>query len=160
MLPRPQRPGGPRILIGGNGIKRTLPLVVRYADIWNGSFLPPEEFRKRSEILDGLLMQAGRKPEDVQRTLMRGLFFGRDLAEAGRRLHGRLEDPRYAGKSLKEVIDILASQDHEIVGTADMVIEQIKAYEVVGVEELMLQWFDIDDIDGLRAFARSVLPHV
>src|SRR2546422_7073613 len=43
LLPRPQRPGGPRILIGGNGIKRTLPLVVRYADIWNGSFLPPEE---------------------------------------------------------------------------------------------------------------------
>jgi F420-dependent oxidoreductase-like protein len=160
LLPRPQRPGGPRILIGGNGIKRTLPLVARYADIWNGTFLPPNEFRKRSAILDGLLMQAGRKPEDVQRTVMRGLFFGRDMAEAGRRLHGRAEDPRYAGKSLREVIDMLATQDHEIVGTADMVIEQIKAYEAVGVEELMLQWFDIDDIDGLRAFARSVLPHV
>src|SRR5436309_10225542 len=72
LRPRPQRRGGPRILIGGNGIKRTLPLVVRYAHIWNATFLPPEEFRKRSEILDGLLMQAGRKPEDVQRTLMRG----------------------------------------------------------------------------------------
>src|SRR5438045_3913259 len=34
LLPRPQRPGGPSILLGGNGVKRTLPLVARYADIW------------------------------------------------------------------------------------------------------------------------------
>ena len=160
LLPRPQRPGGPRILIGGNGITRTLPLAARFADVWNGTFLPPGEFRKRSEILDGLLSEAGRKAGDVKRTLMRGLFFGRDRAEINRRLHGRAEDPKYAGKSLQEVIDILATRDHEIVGTADMVIEQIKAYEAAGAEELMLQWFDFDDIDGLRAFAKSVLPHV
>jgi F420-dependent oxidoreductase-like protein len=160
LLPRPQRPGGPRILIGGNGPKRTLPMVARYADIWNAAFLSPDEFRQRSAILDGLLTEAGRKPGDVKRTLMRGLFFGRDMAELDRRLRWRSEDPKYAGKSLQEVITILAQQDHDIVGTADMVIEQIKTYEAAGVEELMLQWFDLDDIDGLRTFASSVLPHV
>ena len=160
LLPRPQRPGGPRILIGGNGPKRTLPLVARYADIWNAAFLSPVDFRQHSAILDGLLAKAGRKPGDVKRTMMRGLFFGRDMAELDRRLRWRSEDPNYAGKSLQEVIDILAQQDHEIVGTADMVIEQIKTYEAAGVEELMLQWFDLDDIDGLRTFANSVLPHV
>ena len=160
LLPRPQRPGGPRILIGGTGPKRTLPLVARYADIWNASFLSPDEFRKHSAILDGLLGEAGRKPGDVKRTLMRGLFFGRDMAELDRRLRWRSEDSDYMEKSLQEVIDILATRNHEIVGTADMVIEQIKKYEAAGVEELMLQWFDLDDIDGLRAFAKSVLPHV
>jgi hypothetical protein len=54
----------------------------------------------------------------------------------------------------------MTTQQHEIAGTADMIIEQIKAYEAAGVEELMLQWFDFEDIDGLRAFAASVLPHV
>jgi hypothetical protein len=39
-----------------------------------------------------------------------------------------------------------------------MCIEQIKVFEAAGVQELMLQWFDMDDIDGLRAFAESVLP--
>jgi hypothetical protein len=29
-----------------------------------------------------------------------------------------------------------------------------------GVEQLMLQWFDLDDRDGLRAFANAVLPQV
>jgi alkanesulfonate monooxygenase SsuD/methylene tetrahydromethanopterin reductase-like flavin-dependent oxidoreductase (luciferase family) len=47
-----------------------------------------------------------------------------------------------------------------IIGTPDMVIRQIQTYGQAGVEELMLQWFDLDDIDGLRAFATSVLPHV
>ena len=41
-----------------------------------------------------------------------------------------------------------------------MLLEQIKAYADAGVEELILQWFDLDDIDGLRAFAKSVLPRL
>jgi F420-dependent oxidoreductase-like protein len=160
LLPRPQRKGGPRILIGGNGPKRTLPLVARYANIWNGTFLAPDEFRERSAILDKLLSEAGRKPGDVRRTAMRGLYFGRDMKELDRRLRWRAENPDYAGKSLQEVIDSMATRDHEIVGTADMVIEQIKTYEAAGAEELMLQWFDVDDLDGLRTFAKSVLPNV
>ena len=160
LLPRPQRKGGPRILIGGNGPKRTLPLVARYANIWNGTFLAPDEFRERSAILDKLLSEAGRKPGDVRRTAMRGLYFGRDMKELDRRLRWRAENPDYAGKSLQEVIDSMATRDHEIVGTADMVIEQIKIYEAAGAEELMLQWFDVDDLDGLRTFAKSVLPNV
>jgi alkanesulfonate monooxygenase SsuD/methylene tetrahydromethanopterin reductase-like flavin-dependent oxidoreductase (luciferase family) len=47
-----------------------------------------------------------------------------------------------------------------IAGTPDMVIQQIQTYARAGVEELMLQWFDLDDIDGLRAFATSVVPYV
>jgi alkanesulfonate monooxygenase SsuD/methylene tetrahydromethanopterin reductase-like flavin-dependent oxidoreductase (luciferase family) len=91
---------------------------------------------------------------------MRAVYFGRDTAELDRRLNWRLTDPDYADKSLDEVQHILFTQKHEIVGTADMILEQIKAYAAAGVEELMLQWFDLDDIDGLRAFAKSVLPRL
>src|SRR5712692_406002 len=68
LLPRPERAGGPRLLIGGSGLKRTLPLVARYADIWNGDLLSPEAFRERSLVLDDLLRAAGRQPQDVKRT--------------------------------------------------------------------------------------------
>jgi len=159
LLPRPQRPGGPRILIGGNGPKRTLPLVVRYADIWNGNFLSPEAFRERSVTLDQLLDAAGRDPSEVKRTVMLSLTFGRDMAELDRRLSWRRDDPQYAGKSLEKVIEEL-SMDGTIVGTPGMIVEQINAYEKVGAGELVLQWFDLDDIDGLRAFAASVLPRL
>ncbi len=122
LLPRPQRSGGPEILIGGNGVKRTLPLVARYASIWNATFLSPDAFQERNAILDGLLQEVGRKPGDVKRTMMHTATFG----------HNTLQEP-------------------------DSIVQQIKAYEHAGVEELMLQWFDTDDIDGLRAFAKDVL---
>lgn len=70
LLPRPARRGGPPILIGGSGPKRTLPLVARYADIWNGVYLSAHDFRETSQRLDDLIVAAGRKPADVKRTIM------------------------------------------------------------------------------------------
>ena len=158
LLPRPQRPGGPRILIGGNGPKRTLPLAARFAHIWNGTFLSPDQFRERSAILDKLLIERGRQPGAVKRTVMQTLYFGRSDAELERRLPWRRDYASIMGDTLDEVVRYLATKRFNIVGTPDRVIEQIQAFESVGVQELMLQWFDLDDIDGLRAFAESVLP--
>jgi len=159
LLPRPQRPRGPEIMIGGNGPKRTLPLVARFADIWNGNFLSPQAFLERSVTLDQSLRAAGRNPSKVKRTVMLSLSFGRDMAELERRLSWLRDDPQYAGKSLDEIIEAL-SMDGTIVGTPDMIIEQINAYGKVGADELVLQWFDLDNIDGLRAFASGVLPRI
>jgi F420-dependent oxidoreductase-like protein len=160
LLPRPQRLRGPQIMIGGNGPKRTLPLVARYADIWNGNFLSPEAFLERSVTLDQLLRAAGRNPSEVKRTVMLSLSFGRDTAELDHRLSWRRDHPQYAGKSLDKIIEALRMDGGMIVGTPDMIIEQINAYGKVGADELVLQWFDLDDIDGLRAFATSVLPRL
>ena len=158
LLPRPQRLGGPEIMIGGNGPKRTLPLVVRYADIWNGNFLSPAAFQERSVTLDQLLHTAGRDPSEVKRTVMLSLTFGRDMAELDRKLSWRRDNPQYAGKPLDKVIEDLRMDGGTIIGTPDMIIEQIDAYAKAGAAELVLQWFDLDDIDGLQAFASSVLP--
>ncbi len=160
LLPRPQRPGGPSILIGGNGLKRTLPLVARYADIWNSLFLTPKDFQQRSHALDELLRAAGRKPEDVRRTMMLTLSFGRDMEELDHRLSWRHTQPELANKPLNTVIEMLIAGGKDLVGTPDMLIKQIHTYANAGVEELMLQWFDQDDIEGLQAFASSVLSHV
>jgi F420-dependent oxidoreductase-like protein len=154
LLPRPQRPGGPRIAIGGNGPTRTLPLAARYADEWNGVFLGPDEFRARSAALDGMVRDAGRQPGVVRRTLMTGLLFGRDRAALEHKLESvRANNADMAGKSAEGLIAFLREERSLIVGTPDLVAEQIAAYDRAGAAELMLQWLDQDDIDGLRAFA-------
>lgn len=161
LLPRPRRPGGPPILIGGNGPRRTLPLVARYATIWNGVALSPAAYREHSAQLDTLLSAAGRQPADVRRTQMLTLFFGRDRAELEKRLEWRLRNPQLANLSLEDAVAQIANGDRPaLVGDAAQIREQIQAYGEAGVEELMLQWFDFDDLEGLRAFARSVIPHV
>jgi F420-dependent oxidoreductase-like protein len=158
LLPRPKRAGGPRIMVGGNGPQRTLPLTARFADIWNGVFLSPDAFRERNQRLDALLAETGRAPGDVRRTMMTALHFGRDAAELDRRLSWRDEEEGFVGLSVEQTVAKLREGDRQIVGTPDEVLEQMRAYAEAGVEELFLQWFDLDDLDGLRGFAESVLP--
>jgi F420-dependent oxidoreductase-like protein len=160
LLPRPQRRGGPRIMIGGNGPRRTLPLAARYADGWNGTFMTPEAFRARSAQLDDLARAAGRRPGDIRRTMMTVLLFGRDQAALEQRVMRDARPPDLADASPAEVLAALRGQGNRIVGTAEDVVAQIQSYGQAGVEELMLQWFELDDIDGLRAFAEQVLPRL
>jgi F420-dependent oxidoreductase-like protein len=156
LLPRPQRPGGPQIMIGGNGPKRTLPLAARYADVWNGVYLSPQEFRARSTTLDELLVAANRQPSDVRRTLMTGIFFGRDLPALDRQLEiQRSSDRELAGASRDQLIANMR-QRNIIVGTPEIVAGQIAAYIQAGAEEVMLQWLDQEDIEGIQALAEVV----
>lgn len=157
LLPRPQRAGGPRILIGGTGPKRTLPLVARYADIWNGVFISAADYGQRQAMLDALLRAAGRQPEDVRRTVMCGSYFARDEAELDRLLAFRAQRPELAGKSLDEVGEALAGRG-AIAGTPDTFVRRLRAYADAGAEEIMVQWLALDDVERLRAFAETVIP--
>ena len=143
LKPRSPRPGGPPIVIGGNGPRRTLPLAASYADEWNAVFATPERFAELSARLDELLQEAGRPPEQVRRTLMTRAVFGRTDADVERKL---------AGKSADDLRD-----RGILVGTAPEVIEQLGRLDEAGVERVMLQWLEPDDIDGLEAMAESIL---
>ena len=91
LLPRPQRPGGPPILIGGNGPKRTLPLVAKYAKEWNAVYLTAERFAELNGQLDQMLKNEGRNIEDVRRSMMSGIEFGRDDNEVNQLVNKRTE---------------------------------------------------------------------
>jgi F420-dependent oxidoreductase-like protein len=159
LLPKPQRPGGPRILIGGSGPKRTLPLAARFADIWNGDGLNPEGFRERSQKLDDLLRAEGRQPGDVKRTLSVFIVCARDEAEFGRRLEGfRRFLTEFAATPQAEMLHTLRHGWNVLVGQPAEVVEQMKALEAAGVQELMLHWVDTDNQEGLELLAAEVLP--
>jgi F420-dependent oxidoreductase-like protein len=66
--PRPLQPGGPKILVGGGGEKRTLRLVARYAD-YSHFFAGMEEMKRKFEILDRYCEEEGRDPASVTRTV-------------------------------------------------------------------------------------------
>ena len=143
LKPRSPRPGGPPIVIGGNGPRRTLPLAARYADEWNAVFATPERFSELSARLDELLQEAGRMPDGVRRTLMTRVVFGRTGADVGRKLAGRSADD-LRGRGI-------------IVGTAPEVAERLGRLDEASVQRVMLQWLETDDIDGLEAMAESVV---
>ena len=160
LLPVPQKSGGPDILVGGNGVKRTLSLAARYATYWNGVALTPQAFQQRSTTLDRLLQEQGRQAKEVKRTLMLNLFFGRDKNELDQKLSWRHGQAELANSSVEGAIEKIRSSGSALVGNAEDIIEQIQAYAQVGVEEIMLQWFDLDEIERLRAFAQQVVARV
>ena len=47
-----------------------------------------------------------------------------------------------------------------MIGTAPEVTEQLGRLDEAGVERVMLQWLETDDIDGLEAMAQTVLPQL
>lgn len=151
MLPRPQRIGGPPILIGGNGPKYTLPLAARFADEWNAVYLSEETFRSRSSMLDELLQEQGRSSWEVRRSMMTGLVFGSNSQEL--EYHARKRSGGRRGP------DELREQG-AIVGTASDVTDQLLALSEAGLQKVMLQWLDLDNLAPLEIFASVVLPEV
>jgi F420-dependent oxidoreductase-like protein len=71
-VPPPLRDGGPRILIGGSGERKTLRLVAKYADACNLFGAEPAEVAHKLEVLDRHCETEGRDPGQVQRTLITG----------------------------------------------------------------------------------------
>ncbi|MCL4505932.1 MAG: LLM class F420-dependent oxidoreductase [Chloroflexi bacterium] len=144
LLPHPARPNRPPVLIGGG--KAVLPYVARYADEWNVAFATPQGFAQLNEKLDVALRDAGRKPEEVRRSLMTGLIFGCDQVEVDRKVTAR---------NLSQ--DDLSSRGL-IVGTPAQIVDQLDQLARVGVQRVMLQWLNLDDLDGLASLAKGVLP--
>lgn len=142
--PRPH--SGVPVVIGGNGPRRTLPLAARYADEWNGVFLLPEKFAGLSARLDELLRELGRSPEEVRRTLMTRVVFGRNREEVERKL---------GGEPMEEA-DALGM----ITGSADDIVSRLGALADAGVQRVMLQYMETDDMESLEEISQTVLPQL
>jgi F420-dependent oxidoreductase-like protein len=66
MRPLPVQRPRPPIWIGGQGPRRTLPLVARYADVWH-AWGSPGSLREVNQRLDALAADAGRDPSSIVR---------------------------------------------------------------------------------------------
>lgn len=79
--PPPLRPGGPPILIGGNGEKRTLRLVAEYASDSNLT-CPPEEIPRKLAALARHCADFDRDPATISKTWLGSLVMAPTTDEA------------------------------------------------------------------------------
>lgn len=143
---RSPRADGTPITIGGNGPKRTLPLVAKYADEWNAVYPRLKDYPALGATLDTLLEDEGRPSTAVKRTAMSRLMVGRDEAE----LASRIDPAKLA--DLKE-------RDAP-VGTPAEIVQKLGEYAEAGLQGVMLQLIEMDDITMLETFAAEVLPQL
>jgi alkanesulfonate monooxygenase SsuD/methylene tetrahydromethanopterin reductase-like flavin-dependent oxidoreductase (luciferase family) len=134
------------LLVGGNGPRRILPLAARFADEWNAIYRTPTQFSKLNKQLDRLLENQGRSKDEVKRSQMMGLIYSIDQQDLIRKLNGKTVDAYWQGGVA--------------TGCTEQIIDQITELEAVGVEQIVFQWPDVDDLDLLEHFAKHILPEV
>ena len=83
-VPQPVQSGGPRILIGGGGERKTLRLTAEYADMWNG-FGDVPMIRHKLEVLSRHCADVGRDPSEIVKTRLGTLIVSPTMEDADRR---------------------------------------------------------------------------
>lgn len=64
--PRPRQRPHPPIWVGAGGLRRTIPIAARHADVWH-SFGPVDLLREKAAVLDEHAQRAGRDPAEITR---------------------------------------------------------------------------------------------
>jgi F420-dependent oxidoreductase-like protein len=67
--PRPIQPGGPKILVGGGGERRTLLIAAKHADMTHWFAGQLETLRHKTEVLEAHCETVGRDPKTIMKTM-------------------------------------------------------------------------------------------
>jgi F420-dependent oxidoreductase-like protein len=121
--PPPVQAGGPPLLVGGSGEKRTLRLVAQHADICNVTG-NPDRIRHLMDVLDGHCDAVGRKPDEICRTAVNMVIVS-DSYEAAERL-------------MPDAYRANPGHVRPIMGTADDVAGQLRDLLDAGLDGLIL----------------------
>jgi F420-dependent oxidoreductase-like protein len=145
-FPRPIRDGGPPILIGGGGEKKTLRLVAQYADACN-LFGTADIVRHKLDVLERHCADVGRDPAEITKTRLGGLIIAPTHEEAERR-----------GAEMKAARGM--TDDYfrmsQIVGAPDEVGEQIQALMDAGLDGLIFNMWRVEELEPVALAGQTL----
>jgi alkanesulfonate monooxygenase SsuD/methylene tetrahydromethanopterin reductase-like flavin-dependent oxidoreductase (luciferase family) len=144
-----------RLVIGGRGEKRTLRIAAEFADEWNVTRVDPDAFRHKREVLAKHCAAVRRDPETIERSLMIPLAIGRDRGDVAQRIAAaRATFPQIPAE------EEAWRKASFLVGAPGDVVASLREWEAAGVQRVLLQMLDMEDLAAIELFARHVLPQV
>ena len=148
-------PAGARLVVGGRGERRTMRVAAELADEWNVTRVTYDEYPRKLEVLAGHCRAVGRDPAEIRLSLMAPIVIGRTRAEVASRLaRGREWFPRVPESEAE-----WRAQSF-LFGSVDEVVRDLRRWQGLGVQAVMLQCLDVDDLAALELIAREVIPAV
>jgi F420-dependent oxidoreductase-like protein len=146
-IPQPVRPGGPPILIGGSGEKKTIPMVARYGDASN-FFGDLETIRHKVKVLEEACEREGRDRSEITVTKLGTLAIAETEAEAKRKADGLRER---MGERYDQVV---------VSGTPDQVRDQVDAFFEAGLDGIVFNMPDSYELDPVRLAGETLAAHL
>lgn len=113
-VPRPIQPGGPRVLVGGGGERRTLKIAAKHADLTHWFPLGLDMLRHKNDVLEGYCEAIGRDPATIERTMATPVIVAGTEGEARafvdrlppeRRAHVNAGTPEQMAEALRPYLD-------------------------------------------------------
>jgi F420-dependent oxidoreductase-like protein len=146
-LPKPTQSGGPPVIVGGLGARRTPQLAARFAAEFNTPFAPvdfaQQQYARVREACEG----AGRDPSSMRFSFALTVCCGADDAEVARRADAIGSDVEQLRKG-------------QLAGTPEEIVSKLKSFGAAGATRAYLQVLDLSDLDHLELIAAEVMPHV
>lgn len=138
--PRPIRPEGIPIMIGGGGEKRTLRLVAQYADACN-FFGDLEMVRHKLDVLERHCEDVGRDPGEITKTRLGSIVVAPTAEEAERRGQALMRKRNMSEEWFRA---------YAAVGDPDSVAEQVGAFLDAGLDGMIFNMGDAQELDPVR----------
>jgi F420-dependent oxidoreductase-like protein len=149
--PGPVQSPRPPIVVGGVGEKYTLPLVARYADVWNVPTYALAEMEHKLAVLRAQCEHIGRDPATIVMSVEAVLAIAPDAAA----LEGvrQLAEKRFGGPGF-------GLHDGGLIGTPEAIIDRLGQLREMGFGQVVLFTHDRASDATLELLAGEVLPRV
>lgn len=152
----PIRPGAaqrprPPIVVGGSGEKYTLPLVARYADVWNVPTYGLGEMEHKLAVLRSLCEQIGRDPSTIVMSVEAVLALA--PTEAALESVRQVAEKRFGNAAF-------GLHEGGLIGTPQAVVDRLGELREMGFGQVVLFTHDRASDATLELLAAEVLPHV
>lgn len=119
----------PPIVVGGVGERYTLPLVARYADVWNVPTYALAELERKRDVLRACCADVGRDPASIVMSVEAVMALAPDdatLPEVRELAEKRFSAPAFG------------LHEGGLVGTAPQIVDRIKELEALGFRQIVL----------------------
>jgi F420-dependent oxidoreductase-like protein len=149
-VPAPIRAGGPPIMIGGQGEKKTLRLMAQHAEMANFTS-GPSELPRKVEVLLGHCEDVGRDPSEITKTSLSSMALGATMEAAEGKRNAFLAERGLDWDSLDDATREMVG-DRIIVGDADACAEKLNALLDMGLDGFTVNLpGDANDLEAIAA---------
>lgn len=141
----------PPIVVGGVGEKYTLPLVARYADVWNVPTYALGELEQKMSVLKALCAEIGRDPDSIVMSIEAVMALAADEAS----LPGvrQIAEKRFG-------MPAFGLHEGGLIGTPETVAGRLRELEDLGFGQVVLFTHDRATDETLELLAAEVLPRL
>jgi alkanesulfonate monooxygenase SsuD/methylene tetrahydromethanopterin reductase-like flavin-dependent oxidoreductase (luciferase family) len=149
--PGPVQKPGPPIVVGGVGEKFTLPLVARYADVWNIPTYALDQIERKIATLRSICADIGRDPDSITLSIEAVMALAPD--EEALPAVRSLAEKRFGGEGF-------GLHDTDLIGTPETVAGRLGELVELGFGQIVLFTHDRCSDQTLELLASEVIPRL